>query len=197
MGKTVHEQVLDSAAILFAEDGYAGVSFQRIAAASGVEYSEIGRLFGSEDKIYEELLESLFSQYSLRMSAVLEGSDLPVVKVESFARALCAFHKDVPNFFPLYYRELLKPSPFFESIVLKNIRHVAYQSDNNIARGIQKGTFRYGINPANATLLLAGMFHYFFLASRIAKSLLPESINDEDFITQALDLYLNGLQKSE
>jgi len=197
MDKTVHEQILDSATRLFAEKGFAGVSLQDVAETSGVEEGELVKLFGSGEKLYEAVLELLFSLYSTRLGAPFEGNDRPVTKVELFARAMCDFHKEAPYFFPLFYRELLTPSPCFESTILKNIRHVAYMSDNNIAKGIQKGSFRHGVNPANATMVMVGMFHYYFLANRIVGSLLPGNTTDEEFFSQALKVFLNGLKKGE
>jgi len=197
MEKTVSEKILDTVTRLFAEKGFTGVSLQDVAETSGVEESELVRLFGSREKLYETVLESQFSQYAVSLGAVFEGSEGPVTRVELFAGAMCDFRKQAPYFFPLYYRELLNPSPYFESIVLKNIRHVAYQSDNNIAKGIQKGMFRHGVNPANATMVMVGMFHYYFLANRLVGSLLPENTTDEEFFSQAMKVFLNGLKKGE
>lgn len=197
MEKAVHEQILDSATRLFAAKGFWGVSLPDVAEEVGVDEGELVNLFGSGDKLYEAVLESQFSRYNVSLGAVFEGSNSPLNKVELFSKAMCDFHDQAPYFFPLFYRELLNPSSFFESIVLKNIRHVAYQSDNNIAKGIQKGMFRYGVNPANATMIMVGMFHYFFLANRLVGSLLPENINKEEFFSQALNVFLNGVKKRE
>jgi len=197
MERTASDQIFDAATRLFAEKGFAGVSLQDVAETSGAEESELLRLFGSREKLYEAVLESQFSNYAVSLGAAFEGSEGPVTRVELFARAMCDFHKQAPYFFPLYYRELLTPSPYFEPIVLKKIRHVAYMSDNNIAKGIQKGHFRHGVNPANATMVMAGMFHYYFLANRLVGTLLPESITDEEFFSQAVKVFLNGLKKEE
>src|SRR6185369_1851663 len=197
MEKTVSEQILDTATRLFAEKGLAGVSLQDVEETSGVEENELVRLFGGRENLYETVLEAQFSHYTVCLGAAFEGSEGPVTRVELFARAMCDFHKQAPFFFPLFYRELLNPYPCFESIVLKNIRHVAYQSDNNIAKGIQKGVFRHGVNPANATMVMVGMFHYFFLANRLVGSLLPENATDEEFFSQAMKVFLNGLKKGE
>lgn len=194
MEKSAREQIVGTATKLFAEKGLAGVSLQDIADAAGISISATSELFTNMEKLYEVVLETQFSNYAARMDAVFEGGDLPPTKIELFARAMCDIHKQSPHFFPLFYRELLNPSPYFEPIVQKNIRHVAYLADNNIAKGIQKGTFKRGINPANATMLLAGMLHYYFLASRLAGSLLPESANDEEYISQALNVFLAGLK---
>jgi TetR/AcrR family transcriptional regulator len=183
MVNAAREQVLDAATRLFAEKGH-GVSLQEIADAAGVNSSAVSDLFTNVEKLYEAVLETQFSHFAARMDAVFEGAELPPKKIELFARAMGELHKQAPHFFPLFYRELLDPSPFFEPIVQKKIQHVAYLSDNNIARGIRKGLFKRGVNPANATMVLAGLHHYYFLASRLAGSLLPEPADDEGYLTR-------------
>lgn len=192
-----HKRILDAATRLFAEKGYSGVSLPDIAETAGVDEGKLVALFGSLHNLYAAVLESQFRQYNITLSAVFEGSASPADKVDSFARTMCAFHGESPYFFPLFYRELLNPSSLFESIVLKNIRHVAYQSDSNIAKGIQKGVFRHGVNPANATMIMVGMFHYYILANRLVGSLLSERINDEEYFSQAMKVFLNGLRERE
>ena len=196
MQKTIHEHLIESASRLFAEKGFAGVTMEDIAAVSGVEYTEIAKLFKSVSDLYGAVLESLFSLYASSMGAAFEGSHNSVDKVESFAKAFCNLHKQAPHLFTLFYRELLDPSVYFEPIVLKNVRHVAYLSDNNIARGVQKKIFEYGVSPAIATMLFVGMFHYYFLAKeQLCGSLLPDGVSDEEYIALALKVFLGGLQK--
>ena len=195
MENAAREQIRGAAAKLFAAKGLAGVSLQEIADAAGIDDAEVRTVFGSVEKLYEAVLDTHFSLYATRMDAVFDGGEGPADKVELFARAMCDLHKQAPCFFPLFYRELLNPSPFFEPIVKRRIQHVAYLSDNNIARGIRKGQFKRGLNPANATMLIAGMFHYYFLASHLAASLLPEPANDEEYLAQALEVFLSGLKK--
>jgi len=197
MDDVTRNKVLNTATKLFAEKGLAGVSLQETSDSASVDIAEITELFPTVAKLYEAVLESQFSLYVVRMDAVFDGNESPSDKVEQFAKAMCDVHKQAQYFFPLFYRELLNLSQFFEAIVKKNILHVAYLSDNNIVRGIQKGQFKRGVNPANATMFLAGMLHYYFLASRLAGSLLSEPANDEEYFTQALKVYLTGLKKGE
>lgn len=185
--------VLDAAAKLFAEKGYAGVSLQEAADAAGIHISAAAALFPTVEKLYEAVLKTVFSMYAARMDAVFAGNEPPPEKIELFAEAMRDIYRQVPCFFPLFYRELLNPSPFFEPVVKKQIMHVAYLSDNNIARGIRKGQFRHGINPANATMILAGLHHYYFLARCLAGSLLPEPAGDDEYFTEALKVFLTGL----
>jgi AcrR family transcriptional regulator len=195
METTIRDTVLNAATRLYADKGFPGVSSREIAAAAGVGSDEISRLFGNEETLYRAVLEAQFGFYAATMSTVFDGDEVPAIKVELFARAMCDVHKQAPCFFPLLYRELLTPSPFFEEIVRKNIRHVAYLADNNFVKGIRKGTFKRGVNPAHATMYLAGMFHYYFLASRLAPGLLPETGSDEEYFSQAIAVYLSGVRK--
>jgi TetR/AcrR family transcriptional regulator len=195
MEKTIRDKALDAATRLFAEKGFAGVSLQDAAEAAGVDVAEVEELFPSQMRLYESVLEAQFSFYAARIGAAFDGDELPTKKIELFAQFMCDVHRQAPCFFLLFYRELLNPSPYFETIVKKSIQHVAYLSDNNIGRGIQKGTFKRGVNPANATMMLAGMFHYYFLAGRLAGSLLPDAANDAEYLSQALEVFLSGIRK--
>lgn len=193
MTQSSREKILDAATRIFAEKGFAGGSLSKVAKAAEVDISEAISLFPNESQLYETVLEAQFSMYAKRMEAAFDNDEPPTRKVELFAQAMCAVHRQSPCFFPLFYRELLTPSPFFETIVKRGIKHVAYLSDNNIAKGVRKGIFRRGINPANATMILAGMFHYYFLASRLAPSLLPEPGDDEQYFLQALKVFMEGM----
>ncbi len=176
----ISEKIRDAATKLFAEKGLAGVSLPDIARAARVEDYVVAELFPSDTNLYEAVLETQFDIYVSKMEIAFEGDAPPAEKVELFGKAMCEVHRQSPYFFPLFYRELLNPSPYFETIVKKGIRHVAYLSDNNIVRGVQKGAFKHGVN---------------FLASRLAPSLLPEPGNDEEYFSQALKVFLAGLME--
>ena len=44
-------------------------------------------------------------------------------------------------------------------------------------------------------MVLAGLYHYYFLARRLTGSLLPEPANDDEYLAQALEVFLTGLKK--
>lgn len=193
MEQATRDRLFDVAARLFAEKGFGGVSFPDIAVAAGAEVAQLTELFASVDILYEAVLAFHFGQYRSGMEAALAGDDLPAVKIERMTVAICELRRQFPHQFPLFYRELLNPSRFFEPIVMAQIRHVAYLSDNNIAKGMQKGTFKHGINPAHATMFLLGIFHYHILAGPLLETLLPASADNEEYRIQALKVFLTGL----
>lgn len=195
MEQETRDRLFDVASRLFAEKGYGGVSFQDIAVAAGAEVAQLTELFDSIDILYEAVLAFHFGQYRTRMETALTGDDLPAVKIERMTVAICELRRQVPQLFPLFYRELLNPTRFFEPIVKQQIRHIAYLSDTNIARGMQKKTFKRGINPAHATMVLLGIFHYHFLAGPLLETLLPASTDYEAYRAEALTVFLSGLTR--
>jgi AcrR family transcriptional regulator len=187
------EIILGAATKLFAERGRCGTALEGVADAAGVTAGEITSLFRSEDDLYEKVLAAQFDAYATRMSAVFEGDGKPTEIIELMSNAMVELHRKMPYLFPLLYQELLNPSRHFDTIVRKNIQRVAYLLDNNFAKRIRKGTFKHGISPASGTMIMAGMFHYYFLASRLAVSLLPEPEKDEEYLSQALKIFLTGM----
>jgi len=90
---TNHEHIIECAAQLFAEKGFAGVSLQDVATLSDIEYVEISERFTSMSELYGAVLESLFSLYARSMSVAFEGDHNSLDNVESFARVFCNLHK--------------------------------------------------------------------------------------------------------
>lgn len=185
--------LLEAATKLFAAKGFSGVSFAEIAERAAVEPALLTELFGTVEALYGTVLEIQFGLYSARLEAALRGNYLPDQKIQRATEAICRLYRESPEFFTLFYRELLDPSRFIDPIVKKHIRHIAYLSDSNIAKGMQKETFKHGINPANATMIMLGMFHYHFLASRLHETLLP--VNNDEYCAQALKVFLTGIKQ--
>jgi AcrR family transcriptional regulator len=191
----MRDKLLDIATGLFSAKGFAGVQFAEIATVAGVDGNLLIELFATEEQLYGLVLEIQFGLYRSLMQDSLQGNDVPTRKIELMAHAICDLHRQSPHFFPLYYRELLNPSKFFDPIVKNTIRHVAFLADNNIAKGIQKNAFKHGINPAYATAFLMGMFHYNFLATPLAETMLPDAGVYENYRDQALKIFLTGLNQ--
>lgn len=57
MKNNIREQVIESAAQIFAENEFADVSLEHITAIARGNNAERVKLFSSEDKIYEAVLE--------------------------------------------------------------------------------------------------------------------------------------------
>jgi AcrR family transcriptional regulator len=65
------EQLLDAAAVVFAEKGYAGASVDEIAEAAGYTTGALYSNFGSKEKLFLELMSAWRSQNISRQAALV------------------------------------------------------------------------------------------------------------------------------
>jgi len=65
------EQILDAAAAVFGERGYAGATTDQVAQAAGISQPYVVRMFGSKEKLFCELLLRARQRLEERLSAAL------------------------------------------------------------------------------------------------------------------------------
>src|SRR5262245_43188470 len=93
-GPTAREEILDAAAELFTEHGYANTSTRRIADAVGVRQASLYHRFATKDDILDALLAETVAE-PLRLAAALQRTDAePAARLYALARfdvgQLCA-----------------------------------------------------------------------------------------------------------
>ncbi len=93
------EQILDTAAQLFAERGFHGVSVVELGAACGISGPALYKHFASKDAVLAEMLVAISEELLSVGRARSSGTDDPVVAL----RALVAWHVD----FALHHQPLI------------------------------------------------------------------------------------------
>lgn len=123
---TTRERLLHAAGRVFAEKGYQTATAKEICELAGVNLAAVNYHFGSKEKLYREVLTAIherFFPYEEFARAVPEGASptqqLEAV-VETFLSKLLAPSREVWAV-KLMAREILDPSPFFESVVREEI----------------------------------------------------------------------------
>lgn len=100
-----HDEILDTAARLFAEHGYAATDVQLVADTLGVGKGTVYRYFPSK----EELFLATADRAMERMSAAIDGASErvaePVERMEAALRAALAFLDDHAEFAELIIQE--------------------------------------------------------------------------------------------
>ncbi len=84
-----HIRILDAAAALFAQHGFAGASLRQIAQAAGLSHAMIRHLFGDKDALWEATADHLFAPIWAAMASALADVDAadPVQQMEAQVRA--------------------------------------------------------------------------------------------------------------
>jgi len=106
--EATQERLLDTAAELFAQRGYAGVSMRDIARAVGITQAAIYHHFSNKDALYIAAITYLFEKLTLgigeQMAAIYDPSERLQLLTSTMLRILDAD----PRFRRIYMRELLE-----------------------------------------------------------------------------------------
>ena len=100
-------KLLESAAELFADCGYAGVSMRQIAREIGVTQAAIYHHFPSKDDLYIASLEHLYSGQQEAIVSLVTSAAEPSERLALLVEALLQIFDQQAQFRRIYFRELL------------------------------------------------------------------------------------------
>jgi hypothetical protein len=85
-----------------------------------------------------------------------------------------------------------------ETVIKKHIQKLITFLPRAIADGQHSGQFFPDIHPMYAALALSSMVNFYFIVKPLADQILPQEVDrDEEYIRQALMIYLNGVRQRE
>lgn len=90
------EAILDAATQEFARKGFAGARVHAIAAEAGVNIALLYYYFDTKERLYAAVLEGLFAEWALRVTAALENEGTPGQKVIAYVEAYFDFVAEAP-----------------------------------------------------------------------------------------------------
>ncbi len=102
------ERLLDTAAQLFAKQGYAGVSMRDIAGAVGITQAAIYHHFANKDALYLGAITYLFEKLTRGIGDQLVDIDDPEQQLGSLITAMLEIMDQDPRFRRVYLRELIE-----------------------------------------------------------------------------------------
>ena len=102
------ERLLDTAAELFAQRGYAGVSMRDIASAVGITQAAIYHHFANKDALYIAAITYLFEKLTLGIGEQMAAIDDPSERLQLLTGTMLKILDEDPRFRRIYLRELLE-----------------------------------------------------------------------------------------
>ncbi|HEY5108866.1 MAG TPA: TetR family transcriptional regulator [Acidimicrobiales bacterium] len=117
----VTRDLLDAAAVEFADHGFAGASTRRIAERAGAHQPQINYHFTSKEQLWRATVDHLFSL----MDATLPGFDggpSPEAAFEAVLRSFMRFSAEHPELDRIINLEATAPSPRLEWLVATHLR---------------------------------------------------------------------------
>lgn len=189
--------LLQIAAGLFAQKGFASVSIREIALAAGVNSSLISYYFNGKQGLYKATLEAEMERVATMLARLKESKPDPCAFLEGYACGLAALHAERPTLIRMINAELTNPTDCFATVVRPKIMQIAGDLAASIAQGIQDGIFKADLDPLLAAMQLAGTVNFFFLVPPLANAVLEGYSNrSEKYIQQALGVFLAGIRRN-
>jgi AcrR family transcriptional regulator len=175
------DKIFRSAARLFADRGYNGVSVREISELSGVSKPMIYYYFGSKEGIYSELLKTGRDFASENLQAIL-ACDLPLRDklVELFKARFAMCHRH-PEYVRFYLSALLSSDDLpFTKMMTSDILHPQTLLKQMIQNGINSGEMSCRINANIVAAMIAGVqFVYIWQNLNLNEPVLDDHLAEE------------------
>lgn len=198
MEKDNKEKLIEAGEKLFAQKGLTGVSIRELSQAAGTNSALISYYFGGKEGLYSSILETQFLPMVMMLDSMAELKASPKEKIISYAKCVARIHRKSPFLTKFLMGELTNPSRFFEIIVRKYIERVYRFLTETLKEGIERGEFRPDIDVNAASLTLAGMMNFYFIARPISRHFAPGGPEqDDNYVEQAVEIFLNGVMPYE
>jgi AcrR family transcriptional regulator len=102
------EQLLNAAAHLFAERGFAGVTMDDIGGAAGISGPALYHHFSGKEAMLGEMLVSISEHLLEQGAAIVAGTSTPDHALDALTRAHVAFAIDHPELITVHFRDLVQ-----------------------------------------------------------------------------------------
>lgn len=99
------EEILEQAALLFAQHGYSETDTQSLAETLGVGKGTVYRYFPSKRELFLATADRVMRRLRERVDASIQGIDEPLSQIRSAIRAFLGFFAEHPEFVELLIQE--------------------------------------------------------------------------------------------
>lgn len=194
------QRLLDAAIKLFAESGFNGVSVDQIVDSVNVNKRMVYHYFGSKDKLYQEVLESIYQRIEqIEFRAIDRGRD-PQEKLSRLLESYFDLINNEPEFTRLLLWENLQKGRHLakgNAALTKN--RFLKKFGAIIQDGIERGDFREDLNIPHLLIHFTGLcFIYqsnrFSLSNSLGVDLADPDVQEAG-LRQVLVLVFEGIKK--
>lgn len=187
-------RILDAAARLFADRGFAGTTVRDIASVAGLNLAMIHYYFGNKEGLYR----SVFEEQVHAVQRILLESDLDTgtcrERLERFVHGYTRFLCRHSHFARIIQQELLNNGELLREIMRPQVSRNYTILRGIIEDGIRSGEFRT-VDTEIAPISVVGMIAFFVLANPIVSLLTGTTPEQEGFETRLAEHTVNLLMR--
>jgi AcrR family transcriptional regulator len=187
--RDLRELILESAKILFSQQGYHGLAMRQISESLGVAKSALYYHFKDKEQLFLALLESYLDEVESALDSIQSQPVPSSQRVRLLVEYILRQPAEQRAIIRLASQEMVQLS---ESV--RQSFHLVYRKKfidkikSILQSGMESGEF-IRLDPEIATWALLGMMYPYFFPGYAADSRVPD-----ETIRQMLTIYLEGIQ---
>jgi TetR/AcrR family transcriptional regulator len=192
----IEQRILRAAKPLFAQQGYRGVSIDRIAAAAGLSKQNLLYYFPRKELLYRAVLGGVLDVWLSYMDALSQREHDPEAALREYISGKLRFSFEQPEDSRIYANEVIAGAPHFADEIERRVIPALQADAEQFARWAAKGWCR----PVDArhlmVVLWAATQAYADFAAQICLVLGKASLDKQDFAlaeAQLVDMVLRAV----
>ena len=168
-GDTI-QLILDTAAEVFAESGFAGARMDEIADRARVNKATIYYHIGGKETLYTRVLHEHFARAGDQFDRVISATAAPEEKLALFIRQIARVMDENPHKTVMMLREIAAGGQHFPDIVARDLAGIIGKLMEILTEGEQQGHFT-AVNPFSVHLMVIGAFILYRVSAPLREKL--------------------------
>jgi TetR/AcrR family transcriptional regulator len=195
-------RILNTAAAVFAESGFAGARMDEIADRAGVNKATIYYHIGGKETLYTRVLHEHFASAGDRFDQILQQAESPEEKLSLYIQHIAQVMDQDPHKAVMMLRELAGGGVNFPDIVAQDLAAIVNKLAGILAEGENQGRFIH-VNPISVHFLVIGALIFYKVGTpirekftEISESLRSMNTNESGkFVDEIEHLVLRSLRQ--
>ena len=163
--------ILDTAAEVFAESGFAGARMDAIADRAGVNKATIYYHIGDKETLYARVLHEHFARAGGQFDRVIGATAAPEEKLSLFIQQIARVMDENPHKMVMMLREIAAGGMHFPEIVARDLAGIIGKLTEILAEGEKQGRF-IRVNPFSVHLMVIGAFVLYRVSAPVREKLM-------------------------
>lgn len=192
-------RILQAAAEVFADIGFAGARVDEIAARAGVNKAMLYYHVGDKEHLYATVLTETIDRVPPILRKALENVHTPAEKLQCVLDTMATLPTTNPHFVPIMLREIASGGATLPDEMLVRMAAIFRVVSDVLAEGVASGDFR-ATDPLLTHVTLVGSMIFLVASQPIRKRVakfagVPHTHTLEDLARHTGNLVLQGLRK--
>jgi AcrR family transcriptional regulator len=175
------KRILNAAANVFSEVGFAGARVDEIAKRAGINKAMIYYRIGDKKALYDEVLHDIFADTAKRIAHNIKETQAPEEKLKTFIHNIARTVDQHHHLAPIMMRELASGTRNFPEVAGQDLARIVSILTAILKEGEKKGVF-IKTNPFLIHMMIVGTIIFYKMSApiRTKQTIFPESLRKLD-----------------